>query len=58
MAPTPTGTASCMAVARRRTSGSASASVRLPAATSAAYSPSEWPATAAGAAPPSASHTR
>ena len=54
IAPAPTGTACCMAWARKRTSGSASASVRAPAATSALYSPSECPATAAGSAPPSA----
>src|ERR1700761_5808327 len=58
IAPAPTGTASCMACARRRTSGSASASVSTPAATSAVYSPSEWPAPAAGAAPPSARQAR
>ena len=33
MAPVPTGTASCMAAARRRTSGAACASVSTPAAT-------------------------
>ena len=58
MAPVPTGTASCMAAARNRTSGAACASVSTPEATSALYSPSEWPATAAGSAPPSARHTR
>jgi hypothetical protein len=51
IAPCPTGTASCMAWARRRTSGRASASVSAPAATSALYSPSEWPATASRQAP-------
>ena len=34
--------------ARKRTSGAACASVSTPAATSAEYSPSEWPATTAG----------
>ena len=58
MAPVPTGTASCMAAARKRTSGTAWASVSTPDATSAEYSPSECPATAAGAAPPSARQTR
>ena len=58
MAPVPTGTASCMAWARRRTSGTASASGSASAATSAEYSPSECPATAAGSAPPSARQAR
>jgi hypothetical protein len=58
IAPVPTGTASCMAWARKRTSGAASASVSAPAATRAEYSPSEWPATTAGSAPPSASQAR
>ena len=58
IAPMPTGTASCIACARKRTSGSASASVSTPAATSALYSPSECPATAAGSAPPSARQAR
>ncbi|MOA21722.1 hypothetical protein D3C78_1422290 [compost metagenome] len=58
MAPVPTGTASCMAWARRRTSGAAWASVSTPEATSAEYSPSECPARAAGWAPPSAHQTR
>ncbi len=48
MAPVPTGTASCMACARKRTSGAACASVSTPEATSAEYSPSEWPATTDG----------
>jgi hypothetical protein len=43
MAPAPTGTASCMACARKRTRGAACASVNTPDATSAEYSPSEWP---------------
>ena len=38
--------------------GAASASVSTPEATSAEYSPSEWPATTAGAAPPSARQAR
>ncbi len=58
MAPVPTGTASCMAAARRRTSGTACARVSASAATRAEYSPSEWPATAAGSAPPSARQAR
>ena len=58
MAPEPTGTASCMAAARKRTKGAACTSVSTPEATRAEYSPSEWPATAAGKAPPSARHTR
>jgi hypothetical protein len=58
IAPAPTGTASCMAAARNRTSGAAWASVSTPDATYAEYSPSEWPATAAGKAPPSARQTR
>jgi [acyl-carrier-protein] S-malonyltransferase len=58
IAPAPAGTAACIACARMRTSGTASARVSTPAATSALYSPSECPATAAGAAPPSASHAR
>ena len=48
IAPTPTGTASCMACARKRTSGVACASVNMPAATMAEYSPSECPATICG----------
>ena len=58
IAPTPTGTACCIAWARKRTSGAACASVSTPEATSAEYSPSEWPATSAGLAPPSASQAR
>ncbi len=58
MAPTPTGTASCIACARKRTSGAACASVSTPEATSAEYSPSEWPATTAGTAPASAIQAR
>ena len=45
MAPTPTGTASCIARPRIRRSRAASVTLRLPAAASAEYSPSEWPAT-------------
>ena len=45
MAPMPTGTACCMARPRMRTSRTASARRSAPAATSAEYSPSEWPAT-------------
>ncbi len=48
MAPTPAGTASCMNVPRARTERTASGSDMAPAATSAEYSPSEWPATKAG----------
>ena len=45
MAPSPTGTARCIASPRRRSSRAVSASVSAPAAASAEYSPSEWPAT-------------
>ena len=62
MAPSPTGTAFCMAWPRRRSSRAASASVNAPAAASAEYSPSEWPATnwpsLARSTPASASSTR
>ena len=58
MAPCPTGTASCMAWARKRTRGTACARVSTPEATRAEYSPKEWPATAIGAAPPSARQAR
>ncbi|MCY1306408.1 hypothetical protein D9M70_562690 [compost metagenome] len=58
MPPSPTGTASCMACARKRTSGTASANGITPAATSAEYSPRLWPATSAGAWPPASSHAR
>ena len=51
MAPSPGGTASCMKRPRRRTRTTASSSVSAPAATSAAYSPSEWPAATDGATP-------
>ncbi len=43
---------------RRWTRRTASANFSAPAATSAQYSPSEWPATAAGASPVSARSTR
>ena len=39
IAPTPAGTASCIACARKRTSGTASRNASAPAATSAVYSP-------------------
>ena len=48
MAPTPTGTASCMYLPRLRTVRTASAKFRVPAATWAEYSPRLWPATNAG----------
>ena len=48
IAPTPAGTASCMNLPRRCTSRTASRSRSAPAATSAEYSPSEWPATTTG----------
>ncbi len=51
IAPCPTGTASCMKRPRRLTSTTASSSVSAPAATRAAYSPSEWPAATEGATP-------
>ena len=50
MAPTPTGTACCIARPRMRTSRTASASESAPAAASAEYSPTEWPATNCGVA--------
>ncbi|EWS61134.1 hypothetical protein Y694_01072 [Methylibium sp. T29-B] len=58
MAPAPTGTASCIACARSRTSGTASAKLSTPAATRALYSPSECPATIDGDRPVSASQAR
>ena len=62
MAPVPTGTACCMARPRMRKSRAVSASVKAPAAASAEYSPSEWPATncasRARSTPASASSTR
>ena len=45
MAPVPTGTAACMARPRVRRSRAASGTLSAPAAASAEYSPSEWPAT-------------
>ena len=42
MAPTPTGTAFCMARPRVRSRRAVSEMLRLPAAASAEYSPSEW----------------
>lgn len=58
MPPTPTGTAVCIACARKRTSGSASRNAIAPAATSAVYSPRLWPATIDGCAPPACCHAR
>ena len=58
IAPSPAGTASCIACARKRTSGTASRNASAPAATSAEYSPRLWPATTAGRGPPAASHAR
>ncbi len=51
IAPTPSGTAFCMASPRMRRSRAASPIERLPAAASAEYSPSEWPATKAACEP-------
>ena len=45
IAPAPTGTAACMARPRMRNSRAVSEMVSAPAAASAEYSPSEWPAT-------------
>ena len=45
IAPSPTGTAFCMALPRMRNRRAASPMVKAPAAASAEYSPSEWPAT-------------
>ena len=58
MAPVPSGTASCMAAARKRTSGTASLKSMTPAATSAEYSPRLCPATTAGILPPFSHHRR
>jgi hypothetical protein len=62
MAPTPTGTAFCMARPRVRSSRAVSLMLRLPAAASAEYSPSECPATKAASRrtekPASVSSTR
>ena len=49
IAPSPGGTASCIARPRARTRRTASSSESAPAATSAEYSPSEWPAAKRGA---------
>jgi hypothetical protein len=51
MAPTPSGTASCMNRPRARTARTASPRESAPAATSAEYSPREWPATKSGRLP-------
>jgi hypothetical protein len=48
MAPSPTGTASCMNWPRRRTVRTASGKLKVPAMTWAEYSPREWPATKLG----------
>ena len=45
IAPTPTGTASCMSWPRRRTVRTRSSTASPPAAPTALYSPREWPAT-------------
>ena len=62
IAPSPTGTASCIAWPRNLSRRAPSPMVRVPAAASAEYSPSECPATKAAcrvrAKPPSASSTR
>ena len=62
IAPSPTGTAFCIDWPRSFRSRAASASCRAPAAVSAEYSPSEWPATwlarLASGLPPSFSRTR
>ncbi len=62
MPPSPAGTAFCIAMPRRRSRRAVSAMPRLPAAASAEYSPSEWPATtvalSASTSPPSLSSTR
>ncbi len=62
IAPTPTGTAACIACPRARSSRAVSASVSTPAAQSALYSPRLCPATKAAEparlSPPSCSSTR
>ena len=58
IAPVPSGTASCMAFARRRTSGTASLNASAPEATSAAYSPRLCPARQAGILPFFSCHKR
>ena len=54
MAPSPAGTAFCMAAPRAFTARTASAKESVPAMTCADHSPSEWPAASAGATPCSA----
>jgi hypothetical protein len=51
MAPSPAGTACCMYCPRACTARTASSKLSTPEATSAAYSPSECPATQAGTQP-------
>ncbi len=58
MPPVPSGTASCIARARKRTSGNASSKRRDSAATSAVYSPRLWPANHAGRGPPRSRQAR
>ena len=58
IAPMPAGTASCIACARKRTSGTASRNASAPDATSAVYSPRLCPATTAGRGAPVASQAR
>ena len=58
IAPMPAGTASCIACARKRTSGNASRNASAPAATSAVYSPRLCPARTIGIGPPAACHAR
>src|SRR5690348_10923006 len=58
IAPMPAATASCIASARKRTSGTASRKASAPAATSAVYSPRLCPAMNDGAAPPATCHAR
>ena len=58
IAPTPTGTASCIYLPRLRTVRTASAKLMLPAATCAEYSPSECPATKLGAIAGFGQHAR
>src|SRR6266851_272905 len=58
MPPVPSGTASCIAWARKRTSGSASSKRNACAAMSALYSPRLWPASQPGIGPPLSRHAR
>ncbi len=58
MAPTPTGVASCMNRPRLYTVRTASAKGSAPAATTAAYSPTLWPARARGASGARAASSR